>query len=248
MFETEQRRYAQLGADYFWLAGKRWLAWMLAERFSDLKARPNGLILDVGCGPGFAVKELARWGKVVGLDYSVDALRHCRNAVAVSHFLVNGSGEQLPFKARAFTAISALDVFEHLEDDVGAMQECYRTLQPGGILIFSLPAFAWLWGDHDTLYFHKRRYRRREVQDKLDRVGFEVLKLTYAETLFAAPLWLMRRMKQYLPGSKHKDDFVQIPRWLNTLLTRIITSEAGLLRWCDLPFGVNLIGIAQRPR
>ncbi len=246
MFKEEQRRYAQLGGDYFWFEGKRRLVWTVFEKSTGTKPAGED-ILDIGCGPGFAFAEMAGWKRIHGLDPSLDALSACKRASGRSSLLVNGSADRLPYRDGSFSAVVAFEIFEHLDNDREAMQECLRILKPGGRLILTVPAFQWLWGDHDELYFHKRRYRTAELRKNLASVGFTVERLTYCLAPFVLPLWLMRRGKRlFSANNKKKDDFVRPPLWANRLLTKFITAEALLLKHWDLPCGVSIIGIARK--
>lgn len=245
MLDAEQRRYERLGSDYFWFAGKRLLVWSLLRLY--LGASPEGLrILDLGCGPGYAFGELKRWGRIVGIDPSRAALTYCLQHGDHAASLINGEADALPCRAGTFSLIVALDVFEHLEDDLVALRECQRVLRPGGWLVLTVPAFGWLRGDHDDLYFHKRRYRVSELKEKLEWAGFDNVKLTYCEAFFVGPLWIFRRLKRVFLGHNRPDDFIQPPAWLNRWLTRFIVSEASLLSRWNMPWGVSIIGIARK--
>ena len=244
MLDVEQQQYAKLGSEYFWFAGKRHLAWSLLNRYLDGGDRLN--ILDVGCGPGYSFSELKQWGSIVGIDTSQEALGVCRNRNGHEASLICGSAEALPCRDQTFSLVVALDVFEHLEDDVAGLRECQRVLRVGGWLLVSVPAFPWLWGDHDDLYRHKRRYRVTELQAKLESAGFERVKITYCKSFFVGLLWMFRRLKQ-LSFASRRDDFLQPPAWLNRWLTWLITSEAPLIHRWNLPWGAEIIGIARKP-
>jgi hypothetical protein len=87
-----------------------------------------------------------------------------------------------------------------------------------------------LWGDHDELYGHFRRYRRGELRDKLQAAGFELVKLSYFEPLFLAPLWLYRKWKRLRPkrgGLAQQDDFVATPGPLTRCSPRRSRSNAS---------------------
>lgn len=246
MHDTEQLRYAQLGGDYFWFAGKRRLVWSLLE--PHLAGRTDLRILDLGCGPGFAWPELRRWGTVVGVDASHAALKQCRQRQSPGAWLINGSAEALPCREQSLSLLVAFDIIEHLDDDVGALKEFCRTLRAGGWLALTVPAFQWLWSDHDTRYQHKRRYRARELREKLEAAGFECMRVTYCQALFLPPLWMMRRIKQLVPGRRRRDDFLGVPGWLNRCLTGLIAGESSLLQHWDAPWGVTIIGLARKRR
>ncbi len=249
MEHEHQQRYYELGKTYWWLAGKyRVLGDVVARAFKPV--RPNPRILDVGCGPGNLLDHLAAHGRTYGTDFSVDALRFC--AGRGFGRLFRADFHSLPVRTDGFDLVTCIDVLEHLEDDRRAIAELQRILRPGGTLVVSVPAFQFLWGDHDTLYGHHRRYTTGEVRERLEAVGFELSKLTYFEPLFVAPLWLYRNLKKLFVregGIAQRDDFIRLFPPLNTLLTHAIAAERFPLRYLNIPFGVTILAVAvKRPR
>ena len=122
------------------------------------------------------------------------ALRFCRERGY--RRLVRADFHTLPLTSDSFDLITCLDVLEHLEDDRRAVGELARILRPRGLLVMTIPAFQSLWGDHDELYGHFRRYRAPEIAERLQRAGLEILQLTYFEPLYFLPLWLYRKWKR----------------------------------------------------
>jgi SAM-dependent methyltransferase len=242
----QQQRYYELGKNYWWLAGKYRIIHDVLRR---LPARPEkARLLDLGCGPGNMLDLLAQEGSVYGSDFSADALRFCRSRQHLRVF--RADFHRLPLRPASFDLVTCIDVIEHLSDDRRALAELYAAVRPGGHLVVSVPAFMALWGDHDELYGHHRRYRAGELGDKLREARFEVVKLSYFEPLFFAPLWLFRKWKKLMPrkgGLAQKDDFVALPRFANTLLTELLALERFAIRHVSFPFGVTLLGVARRP-
>lgn len=248
MEREQQQRYYELGKHYWWLAGKyRIIEDVLVRHFAPVRAKPR--LLDLGCGPGNLLDALVRHGETFGSDFSQDALRFCLKRGY--RRLFRADFHALPVRSESFDLITCIDVLEHLEDDRRALGELHRILHPLGLLVVTIPAFQSLWGDHDELYGHYRRYRAREMGERLERAGLEVLKLTYFEPLFFLPLWLYRKWKRKIAprsgGLSGQDDFVDVPRLLNSLLTRAIASERFLIRHINFPFGVTLLAVARKP-
>jgi SAM-dependent methyltransferase len=247
MEHEHQQRYYELGKSYWWLAGKyRIIDDAVRRAFRPL--RPAPAVLDLGCGPGNLLDYLKPYGDTYGSDYSSDALRFC--AQRGYRRLFRADFHSLPLRGECFDLVTCIDVLEHLEDDRRAIQELYRILRPSGLLVISVPAFQMLWGDHDTLYGHHRRYRTGEVRAKLEEAGFEVLQLTYFEPLFFVPLWLYRNLKKLFVrngGIEKRDDFVGLPRPINTVLTHVVAAERFAIRYIRFPFGVTLLAVARKP-
>jgi SAM-dependent methyltransferase len=247
MQHEHQQRYYELGRSYWWLQGKYRVLQDVLRR-ARVPGNGRARVLDLGCGPGNMLDLLGEHGDVFGSDYSADALDFCRRRAY--RRLFRADFHHLPLRESAFDLITCCDVLEHLNDDARALVELRRALRPGGLLLVTVPAFQFLWGDHDTLYGHQRRYRAPELRRRLSEAGFEVQRLTYFEPAYLVPLWLYRRVKARLArgeGLARRDDFVALPGPLNALLARLIAAERFPLRLIDFPFGVTLLALARRP-
>jgi SAM-dependent methyltransferase len=242
-----QRRYYELGRSYWWLAGKyRIIADVVRRAFRPPRQDPR--VLDLGCGPGNLLDDLAPHGAVFGADYSADALGFC--AARGFRRLFRADFHELPLRSESFDLVTAIDVIEHLADDRRAVRELYRVLRPSGLLVLSVPAFRFLWGEHDTIYGHHRRYTTGELRARLQEAGFRLSKLSYFEPLFLPPLWVYRNLKKlFVRGSAiaKRDDFVSLPPALNALLIRLIAAERFPLRYLSFPFGVTILAVARKP-
>src|SRR5207247_1029846 len=101
-----------------------------------------------------------------------EAVGYCRDRGLVDVRV--GAAENLPFGDGSFDLVTALDVVEHLDDDVAALREMGRVLRPGGRVLVTVPAHRFLWGDQDEVNLHKRRYVAAEIRDRLIAAGFDV--------------------------------------------------------------------------
>ena len=104
--------------------------------------QPHSSVLDVGCGGGMTIKEIARivtGGFVAGVDYSPvmvqQALR--RNAAAVGAERVavkRGDISNLPFEDASFDRACAIESFNYWPEPVAGLEEVYRVLKPKGLV------------------------------------------------------------------------------------------------------------------
>ena len=155
-----QVRYHAHGAGYFWLTShneivERTLTCYLRALAGDNGGRPR--ILDLGCGPGWTLERLRHLGEAYGVEYSMAALGFARQRGLAR--LVAGDGLAVPFASAAFDCVVAVEVLEHFEDDAALVQEAWRVLRPGGLLLVTVPAFMTLWRSHDELYGHSAATR-----------------------------------------------------------------------------------------
>lgn len=229
---------------HWWFVGRRailesFLREIIARRRAD--APPK--ILDVGCGTGANLEMLGQFGEAYGVDVSDDALEICSRKGLIVR---KGLAESLPFGDNEFDITTALDVIEHLDDDLAGLRELFRVTKPGGFSLIFVPAFMWLWGVQDDISHHRIRYKRSEIADRVRKAGFEVERATYANFTFFLPV-LCGRMLIRLTGIKpDSENNINISA-LNGLFGRIFAAERYWLRRSDFPIGVSIIIIARKP-
>jgi len=237
-------KMARLEERYWWFVGRRFIVRALVQRFWKPQANP-ALILDLGCGTGGSFSLLRNWGAVVGLDNSQIALGFARKRGM--NALVLGDAQSLPFGENRFDLVAVLDVLEHLDDDCQALREIWRVLKPGGAVVFTVPAFMSLWSVHDIALAHKRRYLFGEIHDKVTRAGFKLRCLSYAICPLLPIVFVFRKVQNLLMrGKKPATALIELPSPLNRLLIALLQFEAALLPFVRLPFGVSLVGLAEK--
>lgn len=229
---------------YFWHVGRREI--LKEAIFRSGIGVKNLDILDVGCGTGGNIILLKKFGRVVGLDSSAEALKFAERRGFAQ--LIQASATKLPLPDNAFDLVSILDVLEHIEDDRGVIGEALRVLRPGGLLLITVPAYQWLWSQHDKALHHIRRYTKREVTSKVRHGGFEVLEQSYF-VMLAVPITLFRKLRDKLlrnPDNPPKIYDIVPPPLVNTLLLFLLRCEKILLRFMRLPFGTSIMVVAKK--
>lgn len=81
------------------------------------------------------------------------------------------------------SSIYSLNVLEHIEDDVSAISSLYESLMPEGVVTIYVPAFQILYTSMDRKVGHFRRYRRRDLTNKMQNAGFEIISAQYVDSL-----------------------------------------------------------------
>ncbi|HKP52861.1 MAG TPA: class I SAM-dependent methyltransferase [Chloroflexia bacterium] len=240
--------------DYWWHVGKRAIVYGLLDRFGRKGKAAGRRALDLGCGTGLNLDHLSKLAQPVGTDYYEEALQFCRERGHT--MLCKADAAELPFGEGVFDIITALDVVEHLDDDVTALCELRRVLRPGGVAVISVPAYPVLWTYWDDILGHRRRYTTRTLRAAVEKAGLEVLKVSYSNTLTLFPATGVRILKVLLHRASEtrreprvpESDFVPIPEWLNRALIAYYRLEAWALRRVNLPFGLSVVCVARRKR
>jgi SAM-dependent methyltransferase len=230
---------------HWWFRGRRQILESFVSAIAKRAVSHEKLrILDVGCGTGGNLSMLQGFGSAGGLDASSAAVAHCQ-ARGVAQ-ITRASAEALPYADGSYDLVTALDVVEHLDDDVTAFREFHRVLRPGGTVLVFVPAFMWLWGPQDDVSEHRRRYTLPQIVERLGQAGFELERATYANLTFLLPILAGRKLMRSV-GAKPATENDLTPPILNRPFGWVLGAERFWLRWANLPIGVSVICVARRP-
>jgi SAM-dependent methyltransferase len=155
------------------------------------------------------------------------------------------SATELPFADESFDLVTALDVIEHLDDDVKGLGEIGRVLKPGAPAVIYVPAFQALWGPNDDQSGHKRRYRLPQLRAAAEEAGLKVERISYSNFAMFLPIWLGRKLLNLLGKTEASENRINHP-WINNLLAWLFASEANWLRRHRLPFGVSVVCVVRK--
>ena len=245
--EMQQHTYAimdRVEDTHWWFVGRRAiLETFLKGIIQNPKSKiQNPRILDVGCGTGANLEMLSQFGVAEGVDVSDEALEFCRKkGLAVR----KGLAETLPFEDESFDMTTALDVVEHLDDDIAGLREMHRVTKCGGYSLIFVPAFMWLWGVQDDISHHRIRYTKKQIVERLEKTGFKVERATYANFTFFAPI-LAGRLLMKLTGIKPESENNITISALNGVFGKLFSAERFWLKNLNFPFGVSIVVVAKR--
>jgi SAM-dependent methyltransferase len=241
-FDGIYSREHELEEHHWWFVSR-------LERIHDLirahLPRSGGLLLDLGCGSGRSARTFEQYGRVVGSDLSLAPLA---DDAAKGRRRLASRAEQLPFRSGTFDLITALDLVEHLEEDLPALSEMFRVLRPEGILILTVPAMPLLYGSHDRVLGHWRRYSSAELCRRVRRAGAGGVPQTGYFMSLLFPLLLAWRLLAKLSGagSARSDGGRPLPAWLNRAVGAVMGLERAISARVPLGVGSTLTCVISR--
>ncbi|NCF74084.1 MAG: methyltransferase domain-containing protein [Gammaproteobacteria bacterium] len=247
MHEALFSQMRELEDKHWWFLGRRRIVEAVIGR---LRLKPGTRILDAGCGTGGNLPMLQQFGQVTGAEYDPQAAEIARKR-QVAEIIQAGLPDELPFEKDQFHLVTLLDVLEHIDDDHASLVALGQLIRPGGYLVLTVPAYKFLWGEHDIEHHHKRRYRAAELRSQLQNAGMQLQWLSYYNSWlfpFVAAVRLLRKLK---PLTKERSavgrELELPPAPINWFLKSLFASERHWLGKVPVPFGVSLIAVARKP-
>lgn len=249
--EMQQHTYAimdRVEDSHWWFVGRRAILEsflrQIADKLKSAKAEAQDAlrIVDVGCGTGANLEMLSQFGQAEGVDVSDDALEFCRRKGLT---VQKGLAETLPYADETFDISTALDVIEHLDDDIAGLKEMHRVTKTGGYTLIFVPAFMWLWGVQDDISNHRIRYTKKQIVERVEKAGFKIERATYANFTFFAPILGGRTLMKLTGIKPESENNVNISA-LNGVFGKLFSAESFWLNKLNFPFGVSIVLVARR--
>jgi SAM-dependent methyltransferase len=240
MERSVYREMAELDDRHWWYRARRDILADLIRREARPPARAR--ILEIGCGTGHNLEMLAKFGKVDALELDDEA-----RGIAEQRLGRKVMNAPLPELAgvrdRHYDLIAALDVIEHIDDDSAALVAIAAKLKPGGKLVMTVPAHAWMWSAHDVVNHHKRRYSKAALRRLVEASPLRLERLGYFNSLLF-PLAVADRLSSKLRGKDNAD--VKLPSApVNAALEAVFGAERHLVGRLPLPPGLSLFAVAS---
>ena len=216
----------------------------------------NTTVIDVGCGAGANIAALADDYRCIGIDTSQDAVTFAQQRFPNVQFLCGYAPADLGESAAQARAMLLMDVLEHVEDDRAVFEPLVRSLQPGAIMLVTVPADMRLWSAHDEGLLHFRRYDESMLRTLWKGLPLEPI----ATTHFCTRLYPLARVERSIGRLRNR---VLKPRdvWdmrvpagpINRLLERTFEGESRTLvdfvqgrRPSGYSYGVSLLALLRR--
>jgi len=196
-------------------------------------------ILEVGAGIGTMTRYLLSRELILATDINpvylnrLKALYSDRPNVVVQSLDLSTS---LPSNLNAFTidTILCLNVLEHIQEDEAILKEFRNLLPRGGRVVLVVPALKRVYGAIDKAIGHYRRYEKEEIEEKLQKAGFQIEETRFFNTL-GVPGWYFNSCvlkRQTVPGFQAR---------VNDLLVPLLKLESRF----HIPWGMSLLAVGK---
>ena len=194
-------------------AAKNYFAWQGRLVTHELGQR----VVEVGCGVGNFTGLLLDRDVVVAVDVEADCVERLRRRYpGQSHlhaFACDADSDAFHDVARFHPdSCVCLNVLEHIADDRAALARMASVLDPGGVIVLLVPAFASLYGPIDRNLGHYRRYNRRSLRALAEATGLRIRKLRFMNTIGFFGWWanshIFRREAQSLAQIEFFDRYI----------------------------------------
>lgn len=233
---------ADVERDHWWFRAKHRLVLEELDRH-----HVRGVVVDVGSGTGGLLEELREAGhRVVGAELDAVALA-LAGRVDPRPPLVRSLAEAVPLRSGSAAAVTALDLIEHLDDDVAGLREIGRVAGPHGLVVVAVPAYRWAWSSHDERLGHRRRYDREALLSAAHRAGLDPLRCTHFHSWLVPAAFALRKTPlgrlQRGPAEEASMGHPVVNRMLQ-VVTRV---ERAWLARRQLGLGLSILLVA-RPR
>ena len=217
-------------------AAPRYAAWQVEL----LKPWLGRRILEIGSGIGNLSSEFRELNPetLVLTDTDPWYLQRLRNQYADDP-VVQFADLTLPdptarerFAGLAVDTVVALNVVEHIEDDLGALRAMRELVVPGGKVVILVPAMPALYGSLDVELQHFRRYTKQGLRDVMSAAGLREIRTTWFNRVGMLGWWFNARVRK-------------APR-LPVQQLRAFDALVPLLRYerlLPLPFGQSLMAV-----
>lgn len=196
-------------------------------------------ITDVGSGSGFLATELMGGtadGEVLCIDPNYP--RDWSNESGSVRYVRRASDADL----LGTDVFLFVDVLEHVDDDLGLLNEYLKNAQSGALVLITVPAFQSMWSAHDVYLEHLRRYRMSGIRSVAERAGLSVVHCQYLYASIFPIAWAVRWFRR---SRRAASDLQPVPRPLNTALTLTLNAEHRLRR--NRLFGLSVLVVAKVP-
>lgn len=165
------------------------------------KYKPNGKLLDIGCGSGFFINLARKKGyDTYGVELNKDAVNYGKNELNLN--IVNLDLESANFPSNYFDVVTCSQLLEHIAKPNELLLEINRILKKDGILMLEVPNFngllVKLWKDKWSGFqpqWHIWQFKPKSLRKLLNKNQFEAIHIVCNQNIYTGqPLNFYKRL------------------------------------------------------
>ena len=210
----------------------------------------KAIIMEIGCSSGFLIQDLVKnfpKAVIIGADVVKEPLyRFAENFPGIP--LIHFDLLRCPLPDQSIDVLVMLNVLEHIEDDVRALQKAFNLLKPGGVLIIEVPASPGLYDAYDREMHHFRRYSVGDLNSKLITAGFKVCRKSHLGFVLFPVFTTVKLLKKLLSSKRNKKVVrEQVSSTSgNNFVKLALEFESKHLSNFQLPYGIRVLAVAKK--
>ena len=213
-----------------------------AALLKEFSPHLRGDLIEVGSGIGQITEALIKQPgvrSVLSIEPDAGFCRAFRERLP-GQSLLEGTIEQAPLD-QPWQAILSINLLEHIRDDEPELGRYQRLLaDQGGELCLFVPARPEIYAPIDRDFGHHRRYTKKELRTKLERAGFEVMRLRYFNCVGYLAWWF-----NFCVLKKRSFDVAAVRLFDRVIFPPVFWAESSL---CPPPIGQSLLAVARARR
>ena len=144
--------------------------------YETIKPFCKGSILEIGSGIGNISQHFIKDNYSISItdirDNYIEILKKNFHESAKDIFSMNIADPNFDSKYEklfgTFDTVFALNVVEHVKDDVLAIKNIKKLLSTKGKMIILVPAYSWMYNSFDTVLEHYRRYTSKKLRKVME--------------------------------------------------------------------------------
>ena len=225
--------------------------WFVSRRkiidgvIKNINPGADSKIMDAGCGNGDNLEFLAKYGELIAVERDEKALARAQSrqfGKVVQGELPNHFPEDIE---RENDLIVLLDVLEHIENDHKSLEVLKNWAKERAKIVITVPAYQFLWTQHDEIHHHKRRYTAKGLKDVVERAGWKIQYISYFNS-FLFPLALIDRLIKKIFLVSEEEKLGMPNKWVNSIFKKIFGFETNFIGKYTFLFGLSIIAVAEK--
>lgn len=176
--------------------------------FNSLNLKKIKKVIDVGCGNGRHLKSLGfklTDAEIIGIDQSVLEITKLNEEFSASscknhniYRFINGDIRQMEVPDNSQDLVVCSEVLEHVPNFETVLEECYRILKPGSVMLVSVPTYfpeslCWKYSKKymQTPGGHIRIFKKNFLKERFKALNLKLFK-QHREHALHSIYWILR--------------------------------------------------------